>query len=154
KQMLAMNPKANEGPPGHGLALRDFIFMMRKDVVDAAAMDVERVAEILHRHGGTFDMPTGTSLAERRGPSRLFQLLGGLPQGEVARLLFLVLVGVDASGDLQFSSIEPGQASIVRKSRYSEINGVILAISVLRLQQPIDQVDHLGNVFCRRRDEV
>ena len=39
--------------------LRDLVLMMRKDEVDAAAMDVEGLAEMRRRHGRAFDMPAG-----------------------------------------------------------------------------------------------
>src|SRR4029078_268329 len=44
--------------------LGDLVLMMRKDEVDAAAMDVESLAEMLPRHGRAFDVPAWTP---RRG---------------------------------------------------------------------------------------
>src|SRR5690349_928992 len=37
--------------------LRDFVLVMRKDEIDAAAMDVEYLAEMLPGHRRAFDMP-------------------------------------------------------------------------------------------------
>ena len=42
---------------GGGFALGDFVFVMRKREVDAAGVDVQRVAQILHGHGGALDVP-------------------------------------------------------------------------------------------------
>src|SRR6185369_4107963 len=68
KQMFPMDPEPNERVTCCSFALRDFVFMMRKDVIHAAAMDVERVAKILHRHSGTFKMPTRTTFTKWRRP--------------------------------------------------------------------------------------
>ena len=44
-------------------ALREFVLVVRKHQVDAAAMDVELLAEMLPRHRGAFDVPARPSLA-------------------------------------------------------------------------------------------
>src|SRR5262249_46427235 len=75
QQMLAMNPKADKRQASHGLTLCDFIFVMRKNVIDTAAVYVQRFAEILHRHGRTFDVPAWTALAKRGLPPRLLRML-------------------------------------------------------------------------------
>ncbi len=41
--------------------LGDFVLMMREDEIDAAAMDVERLAQMPPGHGGALDMPAGAS---------------------------------------------------------------------------------------------
>ena len=40
--------------------LGDFVFVVRKDEVDAAAVDVEGLAEMLPAHRRAFDVPAGT----------------------------------------------------------------------------------------------
>ena len=89
-----------------GLALGNFVFVVREYVIDAAAMDIERVAEILHRHGRTFQMPAGTADTERRVPSRFLVVLWSLPQDEIVRLFLLVFIRIDSRADLQFTLIE------------------------------------------------
>ena len=42
-------------------ALRDFVFVMREDEVEPAAVDVERFAEQSSAHGRAFDMPAGAA---------------------------------------------------------------------------------------------
>src|SRR5262249_28572973 len=64
KQVLSVNPEADEWFSRHRFALRDLVLMMRKDVVDAATMNIERRAEFLHRHRGTFQVPARTALAK------------------------------------------------------------------------------------------
>ena len=48
QQMRAMQPVANELFPGHAFALCDLRFVMREDVIDAAAVDVDLIAEQRH----------------------------------------------------------------------------------------------------------
>ena len=66
-----MHPEARERLAGQRFRLRDLVFMMRKYQVDAAGMQVERLAEILDRHHGTLDMPAGTSRTDFGFPERL-----------------------------------------------------------------------------------
>ncbi len=55
------------------LALRDLVRVVGESVVDAAAVDVETLSEVLHSDAGTFDVPAGVSRAPRAVP---FELLG------------------------------------------------------------------------------
>src|ERR1700721_2408086 len=70
--------------------LREFVFVMREDQIEAAAVNVEDVAEIRAAHGRALDGPTGTPPAPRPFPSRLvFRRL--LPEPEVGGI-FLVRI--------------------------------------------------------------
>ena len=85
--------KAVVGPVGdHRLvvaafALGDFVFVVREDEVEAAAVDVERFAEQLLAHRGAFDVPAGSAVAPRAVPRRLAGL-GCFPQCEVGGVAF------------------------------------------------------------------
>ena len=48
-----MDPIPGEFLTGCGGGLRNFIFMMRKDEIRPAPMDIKRLAQMPHRHGGT-----------------------------------------------------------------------------------------------------
>src|SRR5262245_27465203 len=89
------------------LALGDLIFVVRKDVIDTAAMDVQRGAEIFHRHGGALNVPTRTPFTERRFPAGFLGVLRRFPEDEISRLLLLVFVGVDPRTDLEFTFVKP-----------------------------------------------
>jgi hypothetical protein len=56
-----MQPVAHELRSGHAFALRDLGFVMRKDVIDAAAVDVDLIAQQHHRHRAALDVPAGTA---------------------------------------------------------------------------------------------
>ena len=64
------------------LGLGDLVFVVREDEVHAAAVDVKRLAEVLHAHGRALDVPAGTAHAPRALPRRLAGLLR-LPEGKV-----------------------------------------------------------------------
>ena len=68
--MLEVNPVANKLFSGRAFALRDLIFVMRENEIDAAGVNVECLAEILHRHRRAFDMPARTAATDGRIPGR------------------------------------------------------------------------------------
>ena len=105
KQMFTVNPESDEGTACRSLALGDLVFMMRKEKINPATMKIECIAKILHRHCRTLEMPARPAFAERRGPTGLPRILRCLPQDEIPRLLFFVLVSLDASAHLQFSLV-------------------------------------------------
>jgi len=94
--VLEVKPVAHEWTAGGAFALGDFVFMMRKDQIDAAQMQIESLAEILHRHGRAFDMPTRPATADAGFPGGFALFRRGFPEGEVASVFLLVLVGVNA----------------------------------------------------------
>ena len=59
-------------------ALGDFVFVVGKLQICAAAVDVKRVAKQFAAHGGAFDVPARPPVAPRALPMRLFGL-GGFP---------------------------------------------------------------------------
>src|SRR5580658_10099130 len=90
-----MQPISDERLAGEGLGLRDLIFVMRKDEIDSAGVNVERLAQILHGHHGTLDVPARAAHAEAFVPARLAILLS-FPQNEVASVGLIVFVDIDA----------------------------------------------------------
>ena len=49
---------------------------MRKNQIDAAGVDVQRLAQILHRHHGALDVPARPARARRRYPNRARRSFG------------------------------------------------------------------------------
>src|SRR4051794_31431022 len=102
-------------------------------------------------------MPAGTPPTERRIPHRAHLLvlrLGRLPEREVPGILLGVLVAGDplARPRLELTSVDAGELPIRGKPRDGEIDRAVLAfIGDALLQQPLDQLHHLGNEVRRPR---
>src|SRR6266478_2650057 len=99
-----VHPVAGEGLVRHRLRLGDLALVVRKDEVLAAAVDVERLAEIAHGHRRALDVPARPPRAPWTRPRRLVGL-GHLPQREVAGVT-LALVDGDARGGQQLVEVD------------------------------------------------
>src|SRR4029077_17072804 len=93
--MLGMQPVPNKRFARSTFALRNFIFMMRKCQVDSARVNVQRLAQVLHGHRRTLDVPARPAASDLRLPKMLARLWR-LPQCEVARALLFIAVVVHA----------------------------------------------------------
>src|SRR2546421_9254248 len=92
-QMLRVQPIADERLVGGGLALRDLVFVVRKDVVDTAGVDVETFAQVLHANRRALDVPARPARAERSLPRLLFRLTR-LPEDEVTWIVLAVVIDI------------------------------------------------------------
>ena len=88
---IVMQPITAGLMPVSRVRLRDFRLMMREHQVHAASVDVERLPQILVRHGRAFGMPAGETIPPRGGPTHDMFRHGFLPKREVRRIAFLVL---------------------------------------------------------------
>ena len=52
-----------------GFALGNLVFMVGKDIVHTAGVDVELLTQILFCHRGTFDVPAGGTLRPKDCPT-------------------------------------------------------------------------------------
>src|SRR5690606_37483064 len=77
-----VQPVAGEAVAGR-VGLGGLVLVVREDQVDAAAVDVERGAEVLGGHRRALQVPAGASGPPRGGPGGLAGA-GALPQREVA----------------------------------------------------------------------
>ena len=66
-------------------ALGDFVFVVGKLQICAAAVDVKRVAKQFATHRGAFNVPARPPVAPRALPMRLFGF-GGFPQHKIQRV--------------------------------------------------------------------
>src|SRR5689334_21487622 len=101
--MFEVNPVTNKLLARRAFALRDLVFVMWKNEIDTAGVNVETLTEILHRHCGTLDVPARPAATDLRVPGRLGFACRFLPQREIARVFFLILVGIDTfarAGDI------------------------------------------------------
>src|SRR5438874_13334936 len=59
QQMRAMQPVAHKFFSGHTFALRNFRFVMRKNIIDYDAVNIDLIAEQGGRHRAALDVPAG-----------------------------------------------------------------------------------------------
>src|SRR5690606_40733104 len=119
----------------------------REDEVHAAAVQVQRLPEYLHGHGGALEMPAGTPASEGRIPGRTDSLvfrLRRLPEGEVLRVLLRIVVLGHASARPDLPRIQARQLPIIRESSDGEIHGAVLRlVGDTRIEQALNELDHL-----------
>ena len=61
---------------------------MGEDVVHATGVDVQLRPQILHGHGGAFDMPAGIAITPGAAPLEGATWLGRFPEREIPRVPF------------------------------------------------------------------
>src|SRR6266404_6516820 len=127
--MRAMQPVVHELFSGHAFALRDLRFVVRKNVVHPAAMDVDLIAQNRSRHRAALDMPAWTARAPWRIPFYVaIVFVPRLPECEIADVFLVILVVFDPAGGLQFVEIEMRELSVVRKLIDPIINRFVVGL--------------------------
>jgi hypothetical protein len=97
-EKLAMHPALHEKLARGRLGLGDLVLMMRENQIDTASMDIDWGAEIFHGHHRALNMPAWPSFPEFGLPVDIsIGLSPTLPQGEIAYVFFLILVGIHPS---------------------------------------------------------
>ena len=114
--MRAVQPVTDEFLSRHAFALGDLRFVMRKNVIDATAVDVDLIAQQRHGHRAALDMPTWAALSPRRIPFYVaVYFVPSFPQREIADVFLVVFVMLHAACRLQLREIEVRELSIIRK---------------------------------------
>src|SRR3989344_8033420 len=75
--------------------LCDFVFVVRKEQINAASMNINWLAKILYCHRRTLNMPSRAALAKGRLPKR-FISFSRLPECKIARFVFCVFIIIHA----------------------------------------------------------
>ncbi len=140
-----MQPVLDEGLAARPLALGDFVLVVGENQILAATMDVEGLAEILHAHGRTFDMPAGPAGSPGGFPGGLAGL-GRLPQGEVHRVA-LLLAGSDAGAGPHFVHVALGQFEVAGELLHREVDVAAGGIGHPPGDEALDDGDDLGDVL-------
>ena len=118
-----MQPVAYEFFSGDPFRLRDLGFVMRENVIHAAAMNIDLIAEQRRRHGAAFDVPARTASAPWAFPADIaIFFIPRLPQCKVSNVFLVVLVVLHPAGRLQLREIEMGELSVTGKFVDAEIN--------------------------------
>ena len=144
-----MQPVVDELAAVGGLRLGDLVLVVREGEVAAAAVDVDRLAEVAVGHGRALDVPAGTAFAPRRFPERLAGL-GGFPECKVERV-FLDVVDVDARAGLQIFDRLVAELAVVLEFQRAVVHVAVDLIGVALIDERCDEVDDLLDVFGRLR---
>ena len=133
-------------------ALRDLVLVVRKQQIDAAAVDVDRLAEVRLGHRRAFDVPTGPAAPPRARPTDGV-LVRRLPEHEVAGVAF-VRRDLDARARDHVVAVAARQPAVVGEARHGEQHVPFGLVSVARRDQPLDQRDDLRQVIRHARLDV
>ena len=157
-QHPAMDPIVGEGAATCGLGLGALVFMVRKGQVGAAAMDIERQAQVLLRHSRALDMPTGTPLPPGAFPRGLAGF-GGLPQGEVERVALAVFQALAVGAQFAVAAfhlvhVAVGKLAVLIVGAHGEVHIALHGVRVATLDELFDQRDHLVDLLGGTRTHI
>src|SRR5271167_2311866 len=108
-----MHPEPGEGSPTMGAdTLGNLVLVVRKDQIEAAAMDVESLAEMHLAHRRALDVPAWAAAPPGALPARQVRVRR-LPQHEVGGI---ALVGrhLDASAGNHLLAVAAGKLPVMR----------------------------------------
>ena len=138
---------------GHRLGLRRLALVVREHEVAAAAVDVDRLAELAQHQRRALDVPARPS----RPPTRLPRRLVGqrrLPQHEVERVPLVRVLGLPpcsaASSSMRARS-KPLTAPNAAKRRHAEVDRAARLVGEAALERGADQRQDLGDGRRRPR---
>ena len=144
-----LDPVAREGLSGRRLGLRDLVLVMREDQVLPPSVEIEGLAEVLHRHRGALDVPSRAPRTPRARPGGLAGL-GAFPEREIERVA-LHLSHLDPHPLAQVVHLAPRELAVLRIAPHVEIDVDPRDVGVLLLDEALDQRDDLGQVLGRPR---
>ena len=148
QQELGMQPMTHERFSGERDRLGDLIFVVRKNQIHSARMNVDDFAQIANGHHGALDVPAGTPRSNRSFPEGL-AVLRRLPQHKVARIIFLVVIDIHSRAGTHTRKIVVRKFSVVWETGDPKINGAVTAIGETLVGQCLDGLCHLLDVFGR-----
>ena len=94
---------------------------MREDQIDSAGVNVERLAQVMHGHGGTLNVPAWTPVTEGRFPIRLGAFTC-LPKHKVAGIGLVIFIYIDASPSTNAGEIVVRELTVRRKRADAEVS--------------------------------
>src|ERR1700736_931762 len=135
------------------LGLRYFRFVVRVDQIVAAAVNVDRYAQLTAGQHGALDVPTGPSLAPWACPVRLVWQRR-LPQDEVEWITLARIIGIASPLTAQREHgipFEPAEPPVAREESRLEIDPAVAGVRESRVHESLDPVHHLRNMLGRPR---
>ena len=144
-----MHPDARELVPERR-RLRELVLVVREDEIEAAAVDLERVAEGVLGHRRALDVPAGAAAAPRRVPCGVLARLVRLPEREVAGILLerIRLLLLDLVGTL------PREPAVAGVARDAEVDVAVYRIRMPGVDERGDERDDRVDALGRLRQHV
>ena len=150
-----MEPRPDERLPGRGLALGDLVLVVREDQVDAAGVDVERRAEVLHRHRRALDVPARPAGPDRPSPTTARPASGPSRARSRGRRPCAYSSASTRSPTRICSGSSRGELAVGRpRGDPEEDRAVVGPVGVALLEERLDERDHLVDVLGRPRQDV
>ena len=154
QQMLAVDPVACRDLARDGDRLGDLVLVVGEDVIDAAGVDLELVAQVPASHRRALEVPAREALAPLRRPLQLPALAGGFPEREVGRVA-LARLDLDAMPCPQLIEGVARQAPIVGKAGDLVVERAVgCQVGVAKILQARGERQHLRDVLGRAREDV
>ena len=150
--IAVVHPVMRECLACSSFTLCNFILVMRENQVLTAAVQIERIAQIVRRHCRAFNMPARATLAPWRFPV-WFTRLCSFPNSKVQRIFFLV-IDINSSTCLQFFHRLTGKLAIVGKRSGAEVNIAVGFICMTAFHKFLHHVNNQIHVFCYFRMDV
>src|SRR5579885_263076 len=136
---------------GGALGLRYLVLVMNRDVVETAGMDIQRLAQVLHRHRRALDMPARVAAAPRAIPLHQMARLLKHPQREIVRALLVGRMLEALAGVLLVEALarEPADPRRAAPLLDVEVNPTGRDVAVTVRDDPLDHADHRGDIVGR-----
>ncbi len=157
-QHAAVDPVVGEGAAACRLGLGALVFVMRESQVGAAAVDVERQAQVFLRHGRALDVPTGAALAPGAFPRRLAGLRG-LPKGEIKRVALAVFQALAVGAQLAVAAfhlvhVAVGKLAVLVVGAHGEVHVALHGVRMAFFDELFHQSDHLVDLLGGARTHI
>ena len=140
-----------------GLGLCNLVRVVREGIVDAAAVDVEVFAEVLHADAGALDVPAGVADAPRGVPLERLILKFRFcePEDEVVFVALVdVLLHALTDADLEVLLLVVVEHVVFFQLGRVKIHVAAGKIGIALGKQSLNDVDILGNAVGGRLDDV
>src|SRR5260370_21978150 len=135
------------------LRLRNLVLMMDRDMVEAARMNIERLAEVLHRHRRALDMPSRVATSPRTVPLHQMVRLVEYPQRKVVRAFLVRRMLETLTRMLLVEALarESSDPALPAPLLDVEVDARRRHVRVAVLDDAPDERDHLADMVSRAR---
>src|SRR5580692_2045600 len=122
--------------------------MMHRNVIDAAGVNVDRLAEIFHRHRGALDMPSRVAASPRTVPLHQMARLTEHPQREIVRAMFVRRMLEALRGVLLVETLarEPAETILAAISLDVEVHAALGDVRHAGVDDSFCERDHVADM--------